>query len=421
MSDKGKKFLKKSIIVVGAGASGLVAAIEAAKRGIDVTLLEADSQAGRKIYATGTGRCNLTNKKMSEEYFRSRNMAFVKEIIGSFGYRETISYFGELGLCFKDRDGYIYPRSGQASSVAVALYNECLFYGVHIILNSPVEAIEKKENFFYVKTPHKEYSSKGIILSCGSLAGIPKRKRLRINGYDLAKSLGHGMIPIVSSLTGMKCENKDFYKAVSGVRCDGQIRLLVEGGEGYETAAWDEGELQLTDYGVSGIPAFQVSAYGAYAIREKKGVRLKIDFVSNMTTDSIFNMIKEKGKKNKNITILQCFIGVINDKLAAALIEELHIPADEKACHIDDSLIKRLAAEIKSYTDNVTDVNDFASAQVLAGGINLDELKSTMESKLVPDLYMTGEMLDADGMCGGYNLQWAWATGYIAGNHILRE
>lgn len=421
MSDKNKNFHDKSIIVVGAGASGLVAAIEAAKRGLDVTVLEANSQVGKKIYATGNGRCNMTNKKMSEKYFRSRNMDFVKEIIESFGYMDTISYFGELGLCFKDRDGYIYPRSGQASSVAIVLYNACLLYGVHIVLDSPVEAIEKRENFFVVKTSHKEYRSKGIILSCGSLAGIPKGKQLKVNGYDLAKSLGHGMIPIVSSLTGLKCENTGFYKDVSGVRCDGQIQILVEKDGGYEIAACDEGELQLTSYGVSGIPAFQVSVYGAYGIREKKSVRLRIDFLHNMTLEDIFNMINEKRTKNKNISILQCFVGVINDKLAEALIKELSIEPDKKACHIDDEIIKNLAIKLKSYTDNVTGVNDFTSAQVLAGGIRLDEFETTMESRLVANLYMTGEMLDADGMCGGYNLQWAWATGYIAGKHILKE
>lgn len=393
MSDK-----NRSIIVVGAGASGMVAAIEAAKRGIDVTLLEANSEAGKKIYATGNGRCNLTNKKMSEEYFRSRNMDFVKEIIDSFGYKETISYFEELGLCFKDREGYIYPRSGQASSVAIVLYNTCLLYGVHIVLESPVISIEKKNDFFAVKTMNREYRSKGVVLSCGSLAGIPKEKQLKINGYDLAKSLSHGMIPIVSSLTGLKCENKDFYMASSGVRCDGKIELFAENHGNYQLIACDEGELQLTAYGVSGIPAFQVSRYAAYGIREKKNLQLRIDFQHNMTIDDIINMINVKRTKNKNITILQCFIGVINDKLAKALIKELNTDVNIKACSIDNGLIRKLTEKIKFYTDRITGVNDFASAQVLAGGIRLDEFKTTMESKLVSNLYLTGEMLDADGM-----------------------
>ena len=416
MSDK-----NRSVTVVGAGASGMVAAIEAAKRGMDVTLLEANNETGKKIYATGNGRCNLTNKKMSEAYYRSRNIDFVKKIIDSFGYKETISYFRELGLCFKDREGYIYPRSGQASSVAIALYNACRLYGVHIELNSPVISIEKSEDFFIIKTHNREYRSKGAVLSCGSLAGIPKGKQLKINGYDLAKSFGHGMIPIVSSLTGIKCGNSDFYRAVSGVRCDGKIELWIDDGGGYQMAACDEGELQLSDYGVSGIPAFQVSGCAAYAIREKKNVQLRIDFLNSMTVDDIIAMINEKREKNKNITVLQCFIGVINDKLAKALINEVNTDADKKACDIDDGLIKMLAEKIKSYTDRVTGVKDFSSSQVLAGGIRLDEFKMTMESKLVPELYMTGEMLDADGMCGGYNLQWAWATGYIAGNHILER
>lgn len=410
----------RSIIVAGAGASGMVAAIEAAKRELFVTLIEANDEVGKKIYATGNGRCNLTNRKMSEENFRSQNMAFVKEIIDRFGYKETLSYFGELGLCFKDRDGYIYPRSGQASSVAEVLYTACLLYGVHIVLGSPVKAIEKQDNRFIVKTDDKVYRAEGVILACGSLAGIQKGKQLKINGYDLAKSLGHGMIPIVSSLTGLKCENEDFYKAVSGVRCDGKIELWIENDGNYEMIACDDGELQLTAYGVSGIPAFQVSRYAAYGIREKKSVQIKIDFLSGMTLNEIIDMIREKSKRNKNITILQCFTGVLNDKLAAALIKETDTDIHKKVRCIDDSIIIRLAAIIKSYTDNVRGTNDFTAAQVLAGGMRLDEFETTMESKLVSNLYMTGEMLDADGMCGGYNLQWAWATGYIAGNHILK-
>lgn len=411
----------KNIIVVGAGASGMVAAIETAKRGIDVTLIEANDEVGKKIYATGNGRCNLTNRKMSEEYFRSNNMPFVKEIIDRFGYKETLSYFGELGLCFKDREGYIYPRSGQASSVAEVLYAACLLYGVHIVTGSPVKNIEKKDNIFFVKTDDKVYRAAGVILACGSLAGIQKGKQLKINGYDLAKSLGHGMIPIVSSLTGLKCENEGFYKTSSGVRCDGKIELWVENNGRYEMTSCDEGELQLTAYGVSGIPAFQVSRYAAYGIREKKNVQIRIDFLNSMTADDIINMVKEKSKKNKNITILQCFTGVLNDRLATALIREIHTDVHKKACHIDEGLIKKLAEIIKSYTDNVKATNDFTAAQVLAGGMRLDEFKTTMESKLVSNLYMTGEMLDSDGMCGGYNLQWAWATGYIAGNNILKN
>ena len=412
---------KRNITIVGAGASGMVAAIEAAKRGIDVTLIEANNQVGKKIYATGNGRCNLTNRKMSEKYFRSRNMDFVGEVIDSFGYNETISYFSELGLFFKERDGYIYPRSGQASSVVKVLYDECLLYGVHIVLGSPVKAVEKRNNVFFSITPDKVYRSSGLILSCGSLAGIQKERQLKINGYDLAKSFGHGMIPVVSSLTGIKCENKEFFKSCSGVRCDGKIEIFAQKDGIFEMESWDEGELQLTSYGVSGIPAFQVSPYAAYSIREKKGVQLKLDFLHNMTSDSIVEMIKKKREKNKNITILQCFIGVLNDKLATALIDNMNMDIHKKACDMDEEQIKGLVVNIKSFTDNVVGVNDFASAQVLAGGICLDQLKPTMESRLVSGLYMTGEMLDADGMCGGYNLQWAWATGYMAGNHILNE
>lgn len=412
---------KKKIIIAGAGASGMVAAIEAAKRNIDVTLLEANDEVGKKIYATGNGRCNLTNKKMSESFYRSYDMNFVKNIIDSFGCKETLRYFEELGLMFKDRDGYVYPMSGQASSVAEVLFTACQLYGVHIICNSPVISITKQNNYFTVRTPEKTFKSEGLILSCGSIAGISKGKQLKINGYDLAKSMGHKMIPIVSALTGLQCENKEFYKTAAGVRCDGKIEIWTDNGKSSKPEAEDMGELQLTAYGVSGIPAFQVSRYAAYDIREKKKVMIQLDFLRNITKEEICYMIHKKRKINKNITILQCFTGILNDRLAAALIKENNTDVNKKACDISDEEINKIAETIKAYRDTITGVNDFTSSQVLAGGMRLDEFKETMESKLVENLYMTGEMLDADGMCGGYNLQWAWATGYIAGNNILKK
>lgn len=407
------------IIVAGAGASGLVAAIEAAKRGFDVTVMEANDKPGRKIYATGNGRCNLTNEKMDISCFRGSSLKLISSVIDRFGYKDTMNYFSELGLMFKDRNGYVYPASGQASSVVNALLSECRKLDIKILCNSAVKNVSKNKNEFTVDTEDGKYKAEGVILSCGSMAGILPDKLPKVKGYDIAEKLGHKIIPTASSLTGIRCRNNLFYKEASGVRCDGEISVYSED----KLLGRDVGELQLTSYGVSGIPAFQVCRHAAYSVADNHNTYIKIDFMPNVTKEELYSVIINKVKRNGELTVSEYLNGILNDKLAGAIVNYAGIDKKVRGSRIirersGHGIIKKLVSCIKEYKDTVTGINDYKDAQVLAGGVSLKEVSENMESMYVKNLYITGELLDADGICGGYNLQWAWATGYIAGNSI---
>lgn len=400
------------VIVVGGGASGMVAAIEAAKKGYNVLIMEANEKLGKKLYATGNGKCNITNEKMDLECFRSGNIQLVKHVLECFDYKDTLDYFRSLGILFKNKNGYYYPLSGQASSVVKALEMECNRRNVEVLLSSPVTAVKHENERYYVYSDDKTYTCNSLILACGSIAGINKKNALKINGYDLAKSLGHNMIPIVSALTGLKCSKTNFYKSVAGVRTDAKVEVM----EDDETIARDEGELQLTDYGISGIPVFQVCRFAGYSLRKGKKPQCMIDFLPSIKKEELKNMLLNK--KDKYNSLLDCFVGVLNDKLAAGIIEVSGLKPDLSISLCDNSHFDKLVESIKSYRDEIVSPNNFESAQVLAGGMSMDEIDEQMESKYCPGLYMTGEMLDTDGICGGYNLQWAWATGIIAGRSV---
>lgn len=404
------------IIVIGAGASGITAAIQAAKRGLKVTILEANEKPGKKIYATGNGKCNLTNAKMDISCFRGSNPEFINNVISRFNYQDTIKYFSELGLMFKDKNGYLYPASGQASSVVEALVTECRRLDIKILCQLKIEKLYKNKNKFIVVTDNDKFMADAVILACGSFAGISEKKLPNVSGYDMAKQFGHKIIPLVSALTGMRCRNKSFYKKSAGVRCDGEIQLYSEG----KLMGSDVGELQLTDYGISGIPVFQLARYASYSIRNKKETCIRADFMPSVTENELKKVLRAKIDRNPECRMSEYMNGIINDKLSAALLEYAGINADKKGKLISDDELLRLVYCIKNYKDYVMEINGFQAAQVLAGGVSLDEINENMESVYEKNLFITGELLDADGICGGYNLQWAWATGYIAGNEVFK-
>lgn len=410
------------IIVIGAGASGMTAAIEAAKRGFKVTIIEANDKPGKKIYATGNGKCNLTNKKMDVSCFRGSDIKLIASVLERFGYKDTINYFSELGLMFKDRNGYIYPASGQASSVVKSLVLECEKNDIKILCKVTALNVLKSADIFTVETDNGNYKADGVILSTGSKAGILPGKLPKINGYDITKKLGHKIIPLQPALTGIKCKNNAFYKEVQGVRCDGKIMVYSDN----RLAGSDMGELQLTSYGISGIPAFQVSRYAAYSLYNKKNTYIQVDFMPDISSQELISKITYKIHGNPNIKISEYLNGILNNKLAEAIVNYAGINKNITGRDIKEGRDKKriigcLVQAIKEYKDKVTGVNEFKDAQVLAGGVSLKEIKKNMESAYVKNLYITGEVLDADGICGGYNLQWAWATGYIAGNSILKS
>lgn len=384
---------KKRVIVVGGGASGLMAAVTAAGEGAAVTLLEHNERLGQKLNATGNGRCNFSNRKVVPDAYRGTHPEFVQEALSRFSVEDTVDFFQRLGISPVERDGYLYPRSGEASSVTQALSMEARYRKVKIKTREHVTAVEHGKGVFQVRTKGWQYEGDAVILACGSKASAISGADG--SGYALAEALGHAVVRPLPALTALKCSPKGF-SGWAGVRAQGEATLLVEG----KKRSSQRGELQLTNYGISGIPIFQLSTYAVRALEEKKSVRLLADFLPEIPAEELEAFLRNRQRQTPYKNTRELLEGLFPGKLCKVL-----------------SAQKDLFQALKAFPLTVTGGMSFAQAQVCSGGVSTEEVNPrTMESRLHKGLYFTGELLDIDGTCGGYNLQWAWSSGRLAGN-----
>lgn len=400
------------VLVAGAGASGLMAAIECAKSGKKVLVIEHKEKPGKKILATGNGKCNFTNSYFVPECFHSDRADLAWNALSIFGAEDSICYFEKLGVLVKEKNGYYYPNSGQAATILEALLHEAKRLGVTICCLEKLKNIEKKEDLFYVETDSRMIKAEKVILSVGGKAA-PKLGT-EGNGYKIARKFGHTVFPTVPALTGLQCQGT-YFKDWAGIRTDGRIVIYIDG----TAVAEDSGELQLTNYGVSGIPVFQISRFASKAFYDKKDnrkVEVHLDFLPFMTKEDCIQWIEKAKQENPQKSVMELTSGMLNQKLSKIWLQQCNMAESEKIGAISKQQIEQMADVIKEWKLLVEDSNGFDQAQVTAGGISLEEIQmDTMESKKVKGLYFTGEILDVDGICGGYNLQWAWTSGYIAG------
>lgn len=406
---------QRQVIVVGGGASGLVAAITAAREGAKVTVIEQKDRLGKKILSTGNGRCNFTNECMGANYFHGDDTAIVTSVLTQFGYKDTIVFFEELGVISKNRNGYIYPISDQASTILDVLCMEVKRLGIVVRLEETVSSVEKRKQGFIVRTSNASYDGEALILATGGKAASVLGSDG--SGYALAKSFGHSLTPVVPALVQLRCKG-NYFKQLAGVRTQTKVDLYVEG----KLAASDMGELQLTHYGISGIPVFQVSRFAAKGLYEKKKVSAVVDYFPSMNTETFWNYLIGRVKKHSNKAAEDFLVGMFHKKLIGVLLKEAGIGLHMRVSEVSELQLRHLAKICKEFEMTVEGTNDFEQAQVCAGGVKTTELHhNTMESIYVKGLYLTGELLDIDGICGGYNLQWAWATGYLAGKNAAKK
>ena len=397
--------------IIGGGASGLVAAITSAKNSANVTLIEKKDRVGKKILATGNGKCNFTNHSMNKFDFRSQNSAIFDDYISQFDKNAVISMFQDMGMLTKDRNGYLYPRSEQASTVLDLLRLQLKELNIPVLTEYYPISIQKKKKCFEIElNNHEKLYFDRIILACGSFAG--EKKRDDYNGYSYAKSLGHTIVPVVPALVQVRAKGHEF-KSIAGVRCDANIALYIN----KEFITSEFGELQLTDYGISGIPVFQLSRYISYGIYDKQKVDVIIDFLPELEANEWKNFVADKWKNaSKKITAEEFFQGFLNKKLNLMFLKASGIKTETPLQQLKFSKIEEVISHMKCWKIEIEGTNPYENAQVCAGGVSMNEITLQMESKIVPGLYFAGELLDVDGRCGGYNLQWAWTSGYLAGN-----
>ncbi len=402
----------KELIIVGGGASGLMTSIVAARRGVDVTVLEHKDVVGKKILATGNGRCNYTNSYMDISCFRSDNIEFVEKVLNKFSYEETIDFFMDLGIYPKQIKGYIYPNSLQASSIRDVLELEALHLGVKINSNIKVDHINRLNNHFIINTNQGDFKSRKLVLASGGLASSSLGSDG--SGLDLARMLGHNLINPLPGLVQLKSRD-NFFKILAGVRTDAYIEVYIN--DKLKTS--ERGELQFTKYGVSGIPILQVSRFASKALDESKKVILKIDLLPEFDWKASMDLLESRISLNSYKSMEELFYGLLNNKLTLSILHRLNISKDMDCSKLDKAGLIRLTNMIKIFDVKINETNTFDQAQVTVGGVDTRQVSSdTMGSKIVEDLYFTGEILDVDGTCGGYNLQWAWSSGYIAGSSL---
>jgi len=402
----------KDIIVIGGGASGLIAAIYAAKNGKKVTILEKNKTCGKKILITGNGKCNYWNDNQELIHYHSKNKELIEKIITKQSQKEILNFFNTIGIIPKIKDGYYYPYSNQATSIQTALIKEAELQGVEIITEIEVINIEKENNIFNLTTNNRIYKCNKVILSTGSKAS-PKTGSDGI-GYKLAESLGHSIIEPLPALVQLK-SNASFLKEWHGIRSDISVSLI----ENNKLIATQTGEIQLTDYGVSGICIFCLSGQVSRGLYENKKEEISINFLHPFninTKEEFISWMNNRNKLVKNRTISDLLDGILNYKLINLLIKLSKIDRNLSWDDLSNKQKEELGNNLTNFTLNITGTNSFESSQTCTGGIPLTEINlSTMESLKTKGLYIIGELLDIDGDCGGYNLTNAWITGYLAG------
>lgn len=399
----------KKIIVVGGGASGMMAAIHAASAQTQVLLLEKNDRVGKKLLMTGNGKCNLGNRRLEASCYYSQRPEFVEAVLARFDTRSSVSFWESAGLMLRERNGGLYPYSEQASAVLDVLRMELERRGVIVQCDTRIcKCTGDKGNGFWLEAQDgTRYHGDAVIMACGGPAALKKDGK---DGYIMARQLGLPVSELVPGLVQLRTEDPS-QKAMAGVRCQAVVKLLING----RCEAKEQGELQLTDYGVSGIPVFQLSRVAAHALAGHQDVRVLIDFAPEYTQEELFVHLCRQRKLRLGQTAENLQTGLLNKKLNLVFLNKCGIKGSVPNREIGEDTLQKLAALYKMYERKVTSANPFEQAQVCAGGIDPSVLNENMEVKGKKGLYFTGELLDVDGICGGYNLHWAFATGMIAG------
>lgn len=403
--------LVKKTIIVGAGASGLVASITARKRKEEVLVLERNTTCGKKLLVTGNGRCNYYNEDQSLSHYDSKNEELIKEIITKENLKKVEIFFKSIGIIPTIKNGYYYPYSNQAVSIQNALLLEAKMQGVEITTNIYVEDISYQNGKFIVKTEEKEYTADKVIIATGGKAASKTGSDGK--GYSLAQNLGHTIIKPLPALVSLNTTGK-FLKESSGIRSQVHLKLLEE----EKVTREEEGEILLTNYGISGICVMQLSSKVSIGLDQGKKEEVIINFLPQIakSRQEFFIFMEERNKLLPNRNITELLEGILNYKLVNALIKEAKIKNSKKWHQLSEreqSMIARNFIELRLL---ITSTNSFEKAQTTSGGIPLTEINtSTMESKKIKNLFFTGEILDVNGDCGGYNLTFAWITGLLAG------
>ena len=396
-----------TVIVIGGGASGLVAALTAAENPQNrVLLLERQQRIGRKLLATGNGRCNLTNTGATPEHYHGEDPDFVRPALSAFGPRAALDYFHSLGLLTAEEyGGRVYPLSNSANSVLDVLRLALDRAGVEQRCAAPAKAIRREKWGFLVEIDGESLRADAVILACGGAAGAKLGGGL--DGYQLAKSLGHKRTGLYPALVQLITE-PEYPRSLKGVRAESALTLKRRG----FVLAESRGELQFTDNGVSGPAVFDLSRAAATG---GEGLTLHVCLLP-LEEAEILSLLRERQAGYPELPASEILTGMLHNRLGRMLVKYAGLNANSPLRELTEAELAALVRACVDFCLPVKGTEGFVNAQVTAGGLRTADFDpATLESRLVPGLFACGELLDVDGDCGGYNLQWAWASGRLAG------
>ena len=400
--------------IIGGGASGMIAALSACRNTENrVILFERQSRLGRKLMATGNGRCNLSNRAASAAHYHGRDPEFVVPCLERFGVEDTLAFFRELGLVtVTEPDGKIYPFSDQANSVSDVLRLALEASAAELRLGCEIRELRAEDGGFTAVWDGGEERLDRVIVAAGGLAGHQLGGSEA--GYELLKALGHRCTKLYPSLVQLRTD-PTWVRSCKGVRAQAAATLL----QGENVLAQETGEVQFTDFGVSGPCIFSL----ARACAGRRGMlAVVLDLCPCLDEREIIDHLTARRERFPELTLENYLTGLLHNRLGRTVLRERKLALTQTAASLTKNDIARIAAGIKAFRIDVLGPMDLSQAPVTAGGMTTDEFDPvTLESRLVPGLYATGEVLDIDGDCGGFNLQWAWSSGYTAGLTLHRE
>ena len=433
--------MSNTVGIVGGGAAGMMAAITAASQGARVTLIEGNDRLGRKLLSTGNGKCNLGNEHLSVGEYFTNQPELLENCLRRFGTADTIAFFRKMGLFIKNKNGYLYPLGEQAALVQDVLRYRVQELGVELVMGCKISKIRKKngQGRIFLQGDGKKFEFDRVILACGGKS--VSKTGSDGSGYQLAVQLGHNLVPVVPALVQLRCR-EDYFKTVAGVRAEAKLAIYWRG----KCVAGERGELQLTDYGISGIPVFQLSRIVNYLLagREefalrgswgdtekdrcerkvsfKEGeVEVAIDFLPEYSEEAWREFCAERDVLREKRTAEEFFTGILHKKLMMLFLKMAGIKPTDLIATVKREKIEKVYGLCRCWRVHVTGSNSYENAQVCAGGVSLDEVTENLESKKVSGVYFAGELLDVDGKCGGYNLQWAWSSGFLSGRAAAED
>lgn len=395
--------MNNRIAVIGGGASGLMSAVCAARRGAQVTVYERLNRVGKKLLATGNGRCNLTNAGAGHGNYHGSGAALIDEAARCFWVEETLEFFSQLGLVTKcEEEGKVYPYSDQASSVLDVLRFELERLNVRTVCGFEVKNVKKyQKGFELLSYDGRRETADKVIIACGGKAAPDLGSNG--SGYDIVKGLGHTVTELRPSLVQLRTK-PDIVKPLKGIKVQASVKY-----GGHEAF----GEVLFTDYGISGPPVFSLSPYCT------GGGAVLLDIMPEYSLGQTAELIAKNAARGGSCENI--FVGILNKRVGMQIVKSCGIGLSEECAGLSENNILKLAERVKRLCLEVTGTQSWNNAQVTAGGVPAAQVNgSTLESLRTSGIYITGELLDIDGDCGGYNLQWAWTSGYIAGAAAAR-